>query len=288
MSGASGLIGRPLAEALRADGHTVRTLSRSSGDFLWDPSEGELDDAALDGVDAVIHLAGEGVAQRWTDAAKARILNSRVDGTSLLAERILAAGIQPEFICASGINYYGHDRDEDLAESASSGAGFLAEVCRQWEAAAQPLEQTGCRCVFVRTGIVLSKEGGALSKMLPPFRAGVGGRIGDGKQRMSWIALEDMVRVYQHCLTESDLHGAVNAVAPEPVTNLSFTKTLGKVLGRPTFLPLPATVVRALFGEMGGETVLSDLAIIPEVLTQNGFTWEYPELEAAFKNALAR
>lgn len=286
MTGATGLIGQSLVEALRAAGQTVRTLSRSSGDYLWNPAKGEMDDSALEGVDAVIHLAGEGVAQRWTKEAKARILNSRVDGTGLLVERILAAGIQPDFISASGINYYGYDREEDLDESASTGEGFLSEVCRQWEAAAQALEQSGCRCVFVRTGIVLSREGGALSKMLPPFKAGVGGRIGDGKQRMSWIALNDMVRVYQYCLEHSHVRGPVNAVAPQAVTNLSFTKTMGKVLGRPTFLPLPAVVVRTLFGEMGGETVLSDLSVTPDVLTKNGFIWKYPELEAALKQIL--
>lgn len=288
MSGATGLIGQPLAEALRADGHKVRTLSRSSGDYLWDPANGEMDDAVLEGVDAVIHLAGEGVAQRWTEEAKARIMNSRVDGTGLLVERILAAGIKPDFLCASGINYYGYNRDEDLDESATTGEGFLSEVCRRWEGAVQPLEQAGRRCVFVRTGIVLSKEGGALSKMLPPFKVGVGGKIGDGQQRMSWIALKDMVRVYQHCLENVDISGPLNAVSPQVVTNHVFTKTLGKVLSRPTFLPLPKAVIRTLFGEMGRETVLSDLSVQPGVLTNVGFTWEYPELESAFKHVLSK
>ncbi|HKK18882.1 MAG TPA: TIGR01777 family oxidoreductase [Opitutales bacterium] len=287
ITGATGLIGRPLCEALGASGHRTRTLSRGKGgDFQWDPAKGELPPEAVDGVDAVVHLAGESVAQRWSAEVKRRILKSRTESTQLLARRILETGDRPDFISASGINYYGYDRDLPVDESSSSGEGFLAEVCRQWEAAARPLEEAGCRCVFLRTGVVLSARGGALAKMLPPFKAGAGGRIGDGKQAMSWIALHDLVRLYVECLENYDIAGPVNAVAPEPVTNRQFTKTLGKVIGRPTFIPVPALAIRTLFGEMGKETVLSNLAVKPKSLQELDFRWDYPNLEAALSHTL--
>lgn len=287
ITGATGLVGRPLCELLKASGHQVRTLSRGrSGDFQWDPSKGELAAEALEGVDAVIHLAGESVAQRWTAETKQRILKSRTVSTELLVDRILETGLRPAFISASGINFYGYDRDEPVDESSASGEGFLAEVCRQWEAAVQPLEEAGCRCVYLRTGVVLSGEGGALTKMLPPFKAGAGGRIGDGKQAMSWIALPDLVRLYAACAEDSKFSGPINAVAPEPVSNQDFAATLGKVIGRPTFIPTPAFAIRLLFGEMGKETVLSNLAVSPAYLKEHNFNWTYPELEATLKHTL--
>lgn len=287
ITGASGLIGRPLCEKLKAAGHQIRTLSRGrSGDFQWDPAKGELTPGAVEGVDAVIHLAGESVAQRWTSEVKRRILESRVQSTQLLARRILEAEGRPDFISASGINFYGYDRDVPVDETSASGEGFLAEVCREWEAAAQPLEESGCRCVYLRTGVVLSGEGGALAKMLPPFKAGVGGRIGDGRQAMSWIALEDLVRIYVACVENANMSGPINAVAPEPVSNQDFANTLGKVIGRPTFIPTPAFAIRALFGEMGKETVLSNLAVKPKSLKEHKFDWTYPKLESALIHSL--
>ena len=286
VSGASGLIGSALSAALRERGHQVRTLSRSNGDVMWNPSSGQLEADALDGVDAVIHLAGEPIAQRWTDEAKRRILDSRVKGTRLLAEAIAAHESKPSFISASGGNFYGYAPEAAVDENSPSGDGFLAEVCRAWEAAAQPAIQAGARAVFMRTGIVLSTEGGALAKMLPPFKMGVGGRIGDGQQMMSWISLADLVQAYVFALENEDLSGAINAVAPEPVSNEVFTKTLGSVLKRPTFFPLPKVVVETLFGEMGRETVLADLCVRPQRLLELGFEWSFPKLEDALRATL--
>jgi uncharacterized protein len=287
VTGATGLIGQPLCLHLERGGHTVRTLSRGlNGDFQWDPAKGLLPAEALAGVDAVIHLAGESVAQRWTAAAKKRILESRVKSTALLARKILEGGTRPDFIAASGINFYGYDQTEPVDEASPNGKGFLAEVCREWEGAAKPLEAAGCRCVYLRTGVVLSQEGGALAKMLPPFKAGAGGRIGSGRQSMSWIDLDDLIRIYAACLEDSELSGPVNAVAPAPVTNQTFAETLGKVLGRPAFLPLPSLAVRAVFGEMGRETVLSNLSVTPGKLKKIDFDWSFPQLEAALTHSL--
>ncbi|MFP4157239.1 MAG: TIGR01777 family oxidoreductase [Opitutales bacterium] len=287
VTGATGLVGQRLCRHLKQVGHTVRTLSRgSSGDFQWDPAKGRLPGEALAGVDAIVHLAGESVAQRWTAEVKRRILESRVQSTALIARKLLEGDSRPDFISASGINFYGYDQDEPRDEGSSSGRGFLAEVCRQWEEAAAPLEKAGCRCVYLRTGVVLSRQGGALAKMLPPFRAGVGGRVGDGRQAMSWIALDDLIRIYALCLEDPELFGPLNAVAPEPVTNRTFAQTLGKVLGRPAFIPLPAFAVRSMFGEMGRETILSNLTITPGKLINSGFDWSFPQLEAALTHSL--
>ncbi|MGZ0707437.1 TIGR01777 family oxidoreductase [Coraliomargarita sp. W4R53] len=282
ISGATGLIGQPLCAALKSRGHTVRTLSRSSaGDVQWDLATGQLDHDALDGVDAVIHLAGESVVQRWTTEAKQRILQSRTQSAGLLVEAILQQSKRPAFISASGISYYGIEREALVDESSSMGAGFLADVASQWEGAAQPLIDAGVRTAFLRTGIVLSAQGGALAKMLTPFKWGVGGRIGDGQQKMSWISLADLVSAYVFAVENTSVHGAINAVAPQPVTNAAFTQTLGQVLGRPTVFPVPAVMVKMLFGEMGKETVLSDLGVLPQRLCELGFTWQQAELEQA-------
>lgn len=283
VSGASGLIGSALCALLRERGHQVRTLSRSSGDVGWDPERDRLDAGALDGIDAVVHLAGEPIAQRWSDEAKRRILESRVKGTGLLAKAIAACGRPPVFICASGVNYYGYAPGLAVDENSSSGDGFLAEVCREWEAAARPATAAGARTVLMRTGIVLSAKGGALAKMLTPFKMGVGGRIGDGRQMMSWISLPDLVQAYVFVLEDESVSGAINAVAPEPVRNADFTKKLGQALGRPTIFPLPAAVVRTLFGEMGKETVLADLAVRPARLKELGFGWAQPDLATALR-----
>ena len=288
ISGASGLIGRPLCGALKARGHSVRTLSRGEqGDVQWDVAAGQLDPAALEGVDAVIHLAGEPVVQRWTSEAQQRILQSRVQSTGLLVGAILQQAKRPAFLSASGISYYGVDQQSLVDESSPLGEGFLAEVTRQWEGAAQPLIDAGVRAAFLRTGIVLSVQGGALAKMLPPFKLGLGGRIGNGAQQMSWISLPDLVQAYVFSVENEAVTGAINAVAPEPVTNAVFTKTLGKVLGRPTIFTVPATLVKALFGEMGKETVLSNLGVLPKRLSELGFQWQYPELEQTLVAALS-
>lgn len=287
VTGASGLIGRPLCDALKQRGHSVRTLSRSErGDFLWDVENHSIDEAAVEGVDVVIHLAGESVAQRWTAAAKARILNSRVDSTKLLVDVILKQEKHPALISASGISYYGIDRAGLLDEGARSGGGFLAEVTRQWEGAAQPLVDAGVRTAFLRTGIVLSKGGGALAKMLTPFKLGVGGRIGSGRQQMSWVSLPDLVSMFVFVVENQSVTGAINAVAPKPVSNSEFTKAFGKVLSRPTLFPLPAAVVKTLFGEMGKETVLSDLGVVPAKLQSLGFEWDSPDLKHTLEEAL--
>ena len=288
VSGATGLVGGAVCDALAGRGHTVRTLSRSSGgDFRWDPEKGELDAGALDGVTHVVHLAGEPIAQRWTDAAKGRILRSRVRGTALLARQMLKHDPKPALVCASGTHFYGYSRDEPVDETDASGSGFLAEVCREWEAAAKPLDASpGGRVVYVRTGIVLSAAGGALAKMLPPFRAGLGGRVGSGAQRMSWIGLEDLARVYVRAVEDASIGGPLNAVAPAPATNAAFVKTLGKVLGRPAALPLPAFAVNWMFGEMGRETLLSDLAVRPSRLEDFGFEWKSPDLRTALARAM--
>ena len=287
VTGASGLIGTPLCAALRSRGHTVRTLSRSArGDFQWDVSAGRMDADAVNGVDIIIHLAGESIAQRWTEPAKERILKSRIDSTRLLVEAALKQASLPAYIAASGISYYGINREAIVDESSQTGEGFLAEVTRQWEGAAQPLVAAGARCVFMRTGIVLSAKGGALAKMLRPFKLGVGGRIGNGQQQMSWISLEDLVQAYVFAVESEALHGPVNGVAPAAVSNSVFTKALGKVLGRPTIFPLPEAVIKALFGDMGQETVLSDLAVEPKELAKQGFKWRHPNLDKALQASI--
>lgn len=287
VTGASGLIGRQLCEALKQSGHSVRRLSRSvSGDFRWDVENNSIDEAAVEGVDVVIHLAGESVAQRWSEVAKDRILNSRVDSTKLLVDAILKQKKRPAFISASGISYYGIDRAGLQDEEASTGGGFLAEVTRHWEGAAKPLVDAGLRTVFLRTGIVLSKEGGALAKMLTPFKMGVGGRIGSGRQQMSWVSLPDLVAMFVFAVENESVSGVINAVAPKPISNSEFTKVLGKVLNRPTLFPMPASVVKILFGEMGKETVLSDLGVIPARLKSLGFEWNFPDLEHTLRETI--
>lgn len=291
MTGSSGLVGTALLKYLTKEGYSVSLLKRSkvlaANEFFWDPSRGEIDKLALKGIDVVVHLAGEPIAQRWSSSAKKRIVNSRVNGTRLLSETIAQSQVLPSLICASGVNYYGDQNEGVIDESSPSGIGFLAEVCRKWESAANPAIEAGVRVVFMRTGIVLSGYGGALAKMLPFFKLGVGGRIGHGRQKMSWISLPDLVSAYVFAMENLAVHGAVNAVAPEQVTNSMFTKTLGKVLGRPTVFPLPASLVKILFGEMGKETLLCNLGVLPKSLTDLGFEWQQAELEIALKHTLS-
>ena len=288
VSGATGLVGRALCARLTTRGHTVRTLSRRRGDVSWDLDKGTIDSNAMDGVDAVVHLAGEPVAQRWTPAAKERILQSRVKSTQLLVDAMLKARGTRAFISASGINFYGYARKRPVDEGSAPGSGFLAGVCHEWESAARPLDSRDIRAVFIRTGIVLSPAGGALAKMLPAFRLGLGGPIASGRQRMSWIGLEDLVEIYLRAIEDPACRGPVNAVAPEAIDNRTFTKTLGSVLRRPAILPLPAFAVKALFGEMGRETLLSDLAVVPEALRSLSQAWRHAGLESALRHCLGR
>ena len=287
ITGSSGLIGTAILKYLAGEGYEVSLLKRSkvlkANEFFWDPSRGEIDEFALQGIDVVVHLAGEPIAQRWSSTAKNRIINSRVNGTRLLAETIARSQNLPSLICASGTNYYGDQPEGVVDEDSPSGLGFLAEVCRQWESAANPAIEAGARVVFMRTGIVLSGHGGALAKMLPFFKAGLGGRIGDGKQLMSWISLSDLVKAYIFVLEDCAVSGVLNAVAPEPITNTSFTQILGNALGRPTIFPIPKILLKALYGEMGEETALADLGVEPARLKDLGFEWAHSDLRAALR-----
>ncbi|MFN0007883.1 MAG: TIGR01777 family oxidoreductase [Planctomycetota bacterium] len=290
VTGASGMVGRSLASFLTTGGHRVRRLvrgaPRNGDEFRWDPERGELDPAALEGVHAVVHLAGENIAgRRWSEAQKARIRASRVAGTRLLVDAMRRATRPPRaFVCASAVGIYGDRGDELLAEDSAKGEGFLAEVCEQWEAEARRAD--GVRSVQLRFGVVLSPAGGALAKMLLPFRLGLGGRIGDGRQWMSWIALDDAVGAIHHALFAEGIDGPVNAVAPQAVTNAEYTRTLGRVLRRPTVLPMPAFAARLAFGELANELLLASQRVQPRRLRETGYDFAYPELEGALRHQL--
>jgi len=290
VSGASGLVGRAVVARLEERGDTAARLVRREGisGVFWNPKSGRLDSAAAEGADAVVHLAGENVASgRWTAERRAEIRDSRVVGTRFLAEG-LAAWARTASVTgtATAIGFYGDCGDTVQTEAGASGRGFLAEVCRDWEAAGEPAVRKGIRVVQLRIGPVLSPQGGALRQMLPIFKLGLGGRIGDGRQWMSWITLGDLVRVVEHVLADGELRGAVNAVAPQPVRNSEFTSTLARVLGRPALLPVPAFVLRAMFGEMADEMLLSSTRVVPERLRERGFHFEDPELEPALRALL--
>ena len=246
----------------------MRRLARGSKAGCWNPSTGFIDEAVLEGVDSVVHLAGENVAQRWTPSVMREIRDSRVNGTELLVAAMLEQVRRPDLIMASGINYYGFAEPDQKDEQSPLGVGFLASVCRDWEAAAAPWAEAGGRLVILRTGIVLSAKGGALAKMLPPFRLGLGGPIGNGRQRMSWISIEDLVSAYVHAIEDAALKGPVNAVAPRSISGAAFARGLGAALNRPALLRTPAFVLRLAFGEMANEVILSDLDIRPSVWRQ--------------------
>ncbi|MCF7849677.1 MAG: TIGR01777 family oxidoreductase [Kiritimatiellales bacterium] len=277
VSGSSGLIGSALSASLRDDGHEVVALPRTY--------EEPID---FSGVDAVVHLAGESIAGgRWTAARKQRIEESRIVGTRQLAEQLAGSADKPEvFICASAIGFYGDSGDELLDEESGAGEGFLSNVCKKWEAAARPTDEAGIRTLSIRTGVVLSTEGGALKKMLMPFRMGGGGILGNGRQYMSWISLGDMVRSIRFLIDTDSIGGAVNLVSPNPVTNREFTKTLGQVLHRPTILPLPAFAARILFGEMADELLLGGCRVIPQKLLDAGYQFRNPDLQTVLVELL--
>lgn len=288
VTGASGLVGTALSPALKAAGHEVYRLVRSApnsaaGEISWDPEQGTIDAASLEGMDAVIHLAGENVSEgRWTDEKKRRIRESRSKGTRLLSETLAQLKKKPRtLLSASATGFYGDRGDEVLTEQSASGSDFLSEVCREWELATQPAAQSGIRVANLRFGVILTGKGGALKKMLTPFKLGVGGKLGSGEQYMSWIALEDAVGAILFALETESLRGPVNVVAPHPVTNLEFTKTLGGALSRPTIFSIPKFAARLAFGEVADALLLSSARVEPLRLKEAGFQFKYPELEAA-------
>ncbi len=292
VSGATGLIGTALVQRLRAGGHDVRRLLRSrrnatAGDVVWDPASGALPPTALTGVDAIVHLVGEPVAHRWTTERKHAIRASRVRATEQLALAIRAMDPRPRVVLSgSAVGYYGDRGDALLDEKSGPGTGFLPDVCVAWEDAAAPIAGAGVRVVTLRTGIVLSPHGGALAKLLPIFRLGGGGPLGSGRQWMSWIALGDHLRAMEHAICTESLHGPVNLVAPNPVTNADFATTLGRVLARPAVVPVPAFALELLYGEMARSTLLAGQRVLPRSLSASGFEFAEPTLEGALRAEL--
>lgn len=291
ITGATGLIGTALSQALRADGHRVTGITRSQpgpDQLQWSPSEQRIDSGGLRGVDAVVHLAGEPVAaHRWTAQAKRRIKDSRIDGTRLIARTLADLDDGPRtLVSVSGIDYYGDRGDEVLTERSAPGDTFLADVCKVWEASADPARQAGIRVVHPRIGIILTARDGALRRLLPLFRLGLGGRFGSGQQYWSWIALDDVIGVLSHALTTASVTGPLNTSAPEPVTNATFATVLGKVLSRPAWLPVPSFGPRLVLGEMADAMVFHSKRVIPEATLASGYTFRYPDLEAGLRSAL--
>jgi uncharacterized protein len=291
VSGASGFIGSSLVPALEADGHTVirlvRRESHSAGEVRWDPAAGFVDASALHGIDAIVNLSGENVGKRWTDSRKRVIRESHVDSMHLLARTAAALEPRPSaFVSAGGIDVYGDRGDEILTEESALGEGFLAEVGRAKEAAAEPARAAGIRVVNFRQGIVLAAHGGALQRMLPFFKLGLGGRVASGKQWWSWVALDDVTAAYVFAL-RSGLEGAVNLCAPNPVTNAQFTTALGKALHRPTVFPAPEFAVRALYGQMGVEMLITRPRVLPTRLPDGGFEFSLPTIDVALERILS-
>lgn len=293
VTGASGMIGRALCAFLESGGHEVRRVVRhepAAGEIRWDPDAGTIDTAALEGVTAAVHLAGENISGgRWTAARKKSIEESRTKGTALLANALANLRVRPAvLVSASAVGYYGTDPDVERDETSPPADDFLARVCAAWEAAAQPARDAGIRVVHPRFGVVLSPAGGALAKMLGPFKAGVGGKLGSGKQPMSWVALDDVVYAIHHALATPSIGGPVNVVAPAVVTNAEYTKTLGHVLHRPTVLPLPGPMVKLLFGELGDTLLLHGQVVRPRTLTESGYRFAHATLEDALRHVLGR
>lgn len=292
ITGASGFIGSALQRSLREKGHDLLLASRSEPRdeswVQWNVKDGFAKPEKLVGIDAVIHLAGESISGlRWTDDKKKAIRDSRVLGTRNVVDTISELERRPSvLIAASAVGFYGDRGDEVLTETSKSGKTFLAEVCREWEAESRRAEDSGVRTVLLRTGLVMSKDGGALGTMLLPFKMGLGGVIGDGKQWMSWVSLDDHINVINIALENDSVRGAVNSVSPNPVTNEEFTKTMGEVLYRPTFIPLPEFAVHLMLGEMGEELLLNSERVIPKRLTDLGFKFKFADLKKAIENAV--
>lgn len=294
ISGSSGMIGSAFVDAFMNQGHTVFRLVRSRGvlpgnEIPWDPVRGVVDLDALEGMDAVLHLAGENIAaKRWNPEQKQRLRESRVRGTEVLANALNQLRRPPHaFVCASAIGYYGDCGDQAVDESGPQGAGFLAELCRDWERAAQAVSSPEIRVVHLRLGMVLSSGGGALARLLPVFRWGLGGRLGNGRMYMSWVSLSDVLGAVQHCLANPSLHGPINITSPCPVTNLKFTRTLSGVVHRPALFPVPAWGIRLLFGEMGEALFLSGSRIMPARLLESGFVFRHTHLREALEHCVA-
>jgi uncharacterized protein (TIGR01777 family) len=293
ISGASGLIGTQLAAFLESGGHSVLRLVRrraAPGEIFWDPLRGDIDARALEDLDAVMHLAGESVAAApWNLARRRAILDSRIAGTELLATTLAGLKRPPTvFLQGSAIGFYGETGEREVDESAPAGSGFLADVCRSWEAASRPASQAGIRVVALRLGIVLSPRGGMLRRLVPTFLCGFGGRIGSGRQQMSWVSLDDVLGAFLHTLLEPGLAGPVNVVAPQPVSNGDFARSLGRVLRRPTALPLPAGLVEFALGDMGREMLLASQAVRASRLQTSGFAFQFPNLDSALRFELGR
>jgi hypothetical protein len=299
ITGSTGLVGRALVRSLLADGHEVTRLVRGASQGFrapgtaavhWNPESGEIDARALEGHDAAVHLAGENVGEgRWDDEKKRRILESRVKGTNLLASALAGLSAKPKvLVSASATGYYGDRGEEILREESASGSDFLSEVCREWEKGTLQASQAGVRVVHLRIGVVLDGEGGALQKMLTPFKLGVGGKIGGGSQYMNWITLEDLIGVIRRAVEDESLRGPVNAVAPQQVTNAEFTKALGRALGRPTLFAVPAFAARLAFGEMADALLMASTRVEPARLKEAGFRFKHPEIEGALRSVLKK
>ena len=292
VTGATGLIGVALQKSLREKGHDLLLASRKepkdSSYIQWDLENGFADPERLEGIEAVIHLAGESIsALRWTDEKKKAIRESRVLGTRSVVDTISDLKKRPRvLVAASAIGFYGDRGDEEMVETSKPGKTFLAEVCREWEVESRRAEDSGVRTVLLRTGIVLSKDGGALGTMLTPFKLGLGGVVGGGKQWMSWISLDDHIAVINYVLENESVRGAVNSVSPNPVTNEEFTKVMGEVLYRPTFIPLPEFAVHLAFGEMGEALLLDSIRVMPKRLEDAGFEFKFRDLKKAIENAV--
>ena len=293
VSGATGLVGSALCPLLTQQGHNVVAIRRGDGgsyedSIRWDPNSGLTNPARLESVDAVVHLAGENIASgRWNDAMKRRIRSSRVDGTKSLVQSIAAVEKRPQvLVCASAIGFYGDRGAMEMDESSAAGSDFLADVCEQWEAEATAATELGVRVVNVRIGVVLSPKGGALKKMLRPFKLGLGGIVGPGNQYWSWIGLNDLTRVLAFCIADDAVSGPVNAVSPESATNREFTKAVGKVLNRPTVIPLPGFIAKLMLGEMATTLLLASTRVVPKQLQAHGFKFERPGLVDCLQHEL--
>jgi uncharacterized protein (TIGR01777 family) len=292
ITGSSGLVGSKLSSSLAQNNHRVLHMVRktpvSRDQVFWDPSSAKLDAGSLEGIDTVVHLAGESITGgRWTAEKKRRIRESRIKGTQLLSETLAGLSSPPKaLISASAVGYYGDRGDELLDENSSAGTGFLPDVCREWETATEPASVNGIRVVILRIGIVISSSGGALPQMLPVFRMGLGGKIGNGRQYMSWISLADLTGIIEYAIRDESLQGPVNAVSPDPVSNLTFAKTLGRVLSRPSICMLPRFAARLAFGEMADALLLASTRVQPSRLLGLKFRFDFPTLDAALQHTL--
>ena len=294
VSGSTGLVGSAVVKRLSAEGHEILRMVRreasGTGEVRWDPAGEKTDIASYSGIDGFVHLAGENIAGgRWTEKMKQKIRDSRVPATRKLCEGLATLEHKPQvLVCASAIGYYGEGGDAILDESSPAGEGYLAEVCKDWEAATQPAADAGIRVVNLRIGVILSPDGGALKQMLTPFKLCVGGKVGSGKQYWSWVALDDVVGAIAFALMHEQLSGPANATSPNPVTNLEFTKVLGKVLGRPTIFPMPAFAAKLALGEMAEELLLTSSRIVPKKLEAAGYQFAYADLEKALRHLLGK